>query len=309
MSGHIPNVLGVPTVPFSERTVETNGIHLHVVEAGTVDAPLVLLLHGFPEFWRAWGKQIDRLAAAGWRVWAVDQRGYNLSDKPAGVDAYNLNVLSDDVVGLLDAAGVEQAAVVGHDWGAAVAWWTANRYPNRLTRIVVMNAPHPVVGMRQYRSSWRQRLRSSYVVFFQIPRLPEALLRAGDWRRLAHTMRGSAREGAFGEGDLELLRGAWSQPGAITAMLNWYRALGKAPRLPNLRIKPPTLIIWGAKDNFVGREAAVESAALCDNARLEFIEDATHWVHHEEPARVGQLLLEFLAADVQAEIATVRLAE
>ncbi len=289
------NVLALPTVPYSEQMVATNGIDLHVVMAGPQEGPLVLLLHGFPEFWRAWGQQIDRLAGAGYRVWAVDQRGYNLSDKPAGVDAYNLHLLSDDVIGLLDAAGVAQAAVVGHDWGAAVAWWTANRYPERVSHLVAMNVPHPVVLMRHLRASWRQRLRSSYIAFFQIPGLPEAMLRAGDWRSLARTVRGSARPGTFGEDDMRALRDAWAQPGAITAMLNWYRAVGKAPRLPNLRIAPPTLIIWGAKDNFVGRETAVQSAALCTQARLEFIEEATHWVHHEEPERVGQLLLEFLA--------------
>jgi pimeloyl-ACP methyl ester carboxylesterase len=288
------NALALPTVPYSERSVSTNGIHLHVVEAGPQTGLLVLLLHGFPEFWRAWGKQIDRLAGAGFRVWAVDQRGYNLSDKPTGVDAYNLHLLSDDVIGLLDAAGAEQAAVVGHDWGAAVAWWTANRYPGRVSHLVPINVPHPVVLMRQLRSNWRQRLRSSYIAFFQIPALPEALLRASDWGRLARTVQGSARPGVFGVGDMVALRGAWSQPGAISAMLNWYRAVRQMPRLPTLQIEPRTLIIWGAQDNFIGREAAVQSAALCTDARLEFVEDATHWVHHEESARVGRLLLDFL---------------
>ncbi len=288
------NVLALPTVPFTERMVATNGIHLHLAEAGPKDAPLVVLLHGFPEFWRAWGKQLDRLVAAGFRVWAVDQRGYNLSDKPAGVDAYNLNALSDDVIGLLDAANVEQAAIVGHDWGAAVAWWTANRYPDRVSHLVVMNVPHPVVLMRRLRASWRQRLRSAYIGFFQLPKLPEALLRAADWRALAQTVQSSARRGTFGVADMVALRGAWSRPGAITAMLNWYRAVLTLPRLPNLVIEPPTLIIWGARDNFIGREAAVQSAALCANARLEIIEEATHWVHHEEPEQVGRLLLEFL---------------
>ncbi len=133
MSDLTPNVIIRPSVPVVERMIATNGISLHVVEAGPAQGPLVLLLHGFPEFWCAWGRQIDRLASAGYRVWAVDQRGYNLSDKPSGIPAYNLNQLSDDVIGLLDAAGVERAALVGHDWGAAVTWWTANRYPERLT--------------------------------------------------------------------------------------------------------------------------------------------------------------------------------
>lgn len=306
MTNPSDNVLALPTVPFVERTVATNGINLHVVEAGPPEGPLVLLLHGFPEFWRAWGRQLDLLAAAGLRVWAVDQRGYNLSDKPAGVDAYNLNVLSDDVVGLLDAAGVARAAIVGHDWGAAVAWWTANRYPERVTRMVAISVPHPVVLQRQLRKSWRQRLRSSYIAFFQIPALPEAMLRAGNWRSLVRTVRDSARPRTFSEEDFATLRDAWLQPGAMTAMLNWYRAVRKTPRLPSLHIAPPTLIIWGADDNFIGREAAVASAALCADARLEFIEHATHWVHHEEPEIVGRLLLDFLLTDVSADLAHVR---
>lgn len=287
---------GVMEVPIELVRVRTNGISLQVAQAGAVDGPLVLLLHGFPEYWEAWRRTIPALAAAGYRVWAPDQRGYNQSDKPAEMTAYTLDHLSDDVAGLLDAAGVEPAAIVGHDWGASVAWWTANRYPERVARMVAINAPHPVAWLRRIRASWSQRLKSSYMAFFQMPWLPEALLGAGSGAGLARSMKNSARPGTFSDADLARYRAAWSQPGALTAMLNWYRALRQEPSLPELRIRPPVLIIWGTEDAFAERAVAEESAALCDQATVEYIEGASHWVHHEEPERVNRLLLQFLAA-------------
>lgn len=283
------------SLPITHAMVATNGISLHVAQAGPPDGPLLLLLHGFPEYWGAWGKTIPALARAGFRVWAPDQRGYNLSDKPEGAAAYTLDQLSGDMIGLVDAAGVSQAAVVGHDWGASVAWWTATRSGERVSRLVAINAPHPVIWLRRIRESWRQRLKSSYMAFFQAPRLPEAMLGMGNWSSLVRQIKGGARPGAFTDADFEAYRAAWNQPGAMTAMLNYYRALKQMPNLPSLRIRPPSLIIWGKQDAFAEPEVAYESAALCDDARVELIEEATHWVHHEEPERVNRLLLEFLA--------------
>jgi pimeloyl-ACP methyl ester carboxylesterase len=179
------------------ESIETNGVVLHVAQAGPDEGPLVLLLHGFPAFWYDWRHQIPALAAAGFRVWAPDQRGYNSSDKPAGVRSYNLNTLADDVAGLIDAAGVERAFVVGHDWGAAVAWWVAQRHVNRVRRLTILNVPAPHVLVSRLLSDLRQVRRSSYAFFFQLHFLPEAVLGMGDWHRLGESIKRTARRGTF----------------------------------------------------------------------------------------------------------------
>jgi pimeloyl-ACP methyl ester carboxylesterase len=277
--------------------IKTNNIRLHVVAAGPKDGPLLICLHGFPEFWRGWQSQILALARAGYRVWIPDQRGYHLSDKPPGIAAYNLDELAADVVGLIDAAGQPKASVVGHDWGGAVAWWTANKYPERLNRLAILNVPQHAVMNRHLRQSWGQLRKSWYIFFFQLPWLPELLIKAGNWRAGVQALRRSSRPGTFTGQDLDRYRQAWSQPGALTAMLNWYRAILQARPEPlsSPRIVVPTLLIWGAQDAFLGREMAQPSIELCRNGRLVFIEEATHWVQHEEPERVNALLIGFLS--------------
>ncbi|QDK80959.1 alpha/beta hydrolase [Spirosoma sp. KCTC 42546] len=268
-------------------------VRLHVVQAGPIDGPLIILLHGFPEFWYGWRKQIDALAEAGFRVWAPDQRGYNISDKPTGIAAYSLDSLVADVIGLIDAAGRHNAILVGHDWGAAVAWWTAVSFPERVERLVVLNVPHPIVMKRYASRNIGQMLRSWYIGFFQLPWLPEAVVRLGNWAFLTQTLRRSSRRGIFSDTDLKHYTAAWSQPGAAKAMINWYRAsLQKPPaRQPTIRVTVPTLLIWGVRDQFLKREMAQLSIDLCDNGRVEFIENATHWVQHEEAKRVNELIM------------------
>lgn len=278
--------------------IETNGIRLHVVQAGPKNGPLVILLHGFPEFWYGWRHQIAYLAAAGYRVWAPDQRGYNLSDKPKGIAVYNLDQLANDVIGLIDAAGQEKALLVGHDWGAAVAWWLANRSPERLERMIILNVPHHAVMQRAAQRTLSQMRKSWYFLFFQLPWLPEAVVGRNNWQTMCKALQKSSRLGTFSETDLEQYRQAWAQPHTMTSMINWYRAIMRKPPqpLPTRRIKVPTLLIWGVKDPFLGRELAQPSIDLCDEGRLAFIEEATHWVQHEEAARVNELMGEFLSA-------------
>jgi pimeloyl-ACP methyl ester carboxylesterase len=282
---------------MEHTTVATNGIHLHVVKSGPETGPLVILLHGFPEFWYAWRKQIPKLAAAGYHVWAPDQRGYNLSVKPHGIDAYTIDKLGADVLGLIDAAGRETVFLVGHDWGAAIAWWIAVMHPNRIARMAVINVPHGTVMLKHLRYNVRQMLRSWYIFFFQFPWLPEALSRVQNWRAACETLLKSSRPGTFSSDDLDTYRKAWSQPEAYTCMVNWYRAIIQRPPRPpeNPRISIPTLLIWGARDRFLGRQMAQPSIELCDKGRLVFIEEATHWVQHEEADRVNHLLLDFLS--------------
>jgi pimeloyl-ACP methyl ester carboxylesterase len=274
----------------------TNGVNLHVVMAGPQDGPLVILLHGFPEFWYGWRQQIPALAAAGYTVWAPDQRGYNRSDKPAGVASYAIDTLARDVVGLIEASGREQVYLVGHDWGAAVAWWVAGKYPERVKKLAILNVPHPAVMRRAVLEDAEQRKRSWYIFFFQLPWLPEQSLRQENFANLIRSLKGSGRRGTFTDDDLAAYRQAWSQPGALTAMLNWYRAAvrNQGQAVDVGRIAVPALMIWGAQDVALGRTLAQPSIDLCDDGRLVFLEEASHWVQHEEPAAVNRLLLEFL---------------
>jgi epoxide hydrolase 4 len=273
----------------------TNGVNLHIAEAGSSDGHLLFLLHGFPEFWYGWRNHIGRFAAAGFRVVAPDQRGYNLSDKPKGVAAYDLDQVAADIVGLADGFGRE-AFSVGHDWGATVGWWTAIRYADRIERLAALNAPHPAVWREAMRNNPAQRRKSRYVRFFRIPYLPELLLRRRNFLALSASFKDAIASDAFTETDLSRYREAWSRPGAITSMTNWYRALLRKPMPPSgqFRVRAPTLVIWGTQDAFAERELADASAQLCDNGRVVYLDRSTHWVQHDEPERVGDLLLEFL---------------
>ncbi len=280
--------------------VNVNETTLHIVQAGPEDGPLLILLHGFPEFWYGWRAQIPHFAAAGYRVWVPDQRGYNLSAKPRGLDAYRIDELAADVVGLIDAAGQERAYLVGHDWGAAVAWWTAVSYPERLHKLGILNVPHPVVMSQHLQQSPAQLRKSWYMFFFQLPWVPEAATRAANWRSGVSALQGSSRPGTFSAEDIARYRLAWGRPRAFTSMINWYRAMLQRPPqdVHDVRVRVPTLIIWGVQDMFLDHEMVEPSIALCDNGRYVLIPEATHWVQHEEPEQVNQLLAQFFAEEV-----------
>lgn len=288
----------MPQPPLQHAYVPAHEVTLHVVQAGPQGGQPVVLLHGFPEFWRGWRKQIPALVRAGYRVWAPDQRGYNLSEKPAAIEAYNLDLLAADIRCLIDASGSDQAYLVGHDWGGAVAWWVAIKYPERVRRLVILNSAHPAALRRDLRRSPAQRLRSLYMLFFQIRWLPERIIAARNWRALVEALRTSSHQGTFSQVELQRLREAWARPQAMRSMLKWYRALTRTrtERLPSLRVTVPTLIIWGAHDLFFGRDLAPLSLEMCDDGQLEMVEDATHWVQHERPQRVNQLMERFFAA-------------
>lgn len=281
-------------VPGTRRTVETNGIELHAIEAGSENGPLVVLLHGFPEFWYGWHHQIRPLANAGYRVVVPDQRGYNRSDKPPGVDAYHIDELARDVLGLLDAFGRDRAAIAGHDWGAAVGWWLTATYPDRVAKFCAVNVPHPSVMLRTLRRSWNQRLRSWYILGFQLPKLPETIARLGDWRLLTEGMRRSSNPGTFTEEDFDRYRRAWSRPDAFESMVNWYRAAARnRPEPDDDRIDVPTLVLWGRQDEFLHPSMAHESVDRCTDGQIVTLKEATHWVLHEEPVRASDELQRF----------------
>jgi pimeloyl-ACP methyl ester carboxylesterase len=275
--------------------IKTNGIQLHVVQAGPKSGVPVLLLHGFPEFWYGWRKQIPALAQAGCRVIVPDQRGYNLSDKPKGIKSYRVDTLAEDILGLINALDYEKVNLIGHDWGAIVAWMLAIKRPECLHRLGIINVPHPAVMRRFLVRDFEQMRRSLYALFFQLPWLPEMVLRAGNWRTAASSLCRTSNKNAFTEEDIEKYKEAWSQSGAMTAMLNWYRAaVWYRPQInTEMRVRVRTLMLWGVKDTALTYRMARPSIDYCDDGNLIFFPDATHWVQHEEAEEVNKHMLEF----------------
>lgn len=277
-----------------------NGVRLHYVEAGS--GPLVVLLHGFPEFWYGWRHQIDPLAAAGYRVIAPDMRGYNQSEKPPGVHAYAVETLVEDVVALIAHCGVTRATVVGHDWGGVVAWEVAMRRPDVVENLIVLNAPHPAAFLRELRTPM-QLARSWYALAFQVPVLPELLIALGDYRLLrAVFRRDPVRPNAFTEEDIQRYRDAFAIPGARTATINYYRAaMRRNPRRITVEairlVTAPTLLIWGMGDRYLGPALTEKLGQWVPRLRVEQITGASHWVQHDAPEQVTALMLGFLRAD------------
>jgi pimeloyl-ACP methyl ester carboxylesterase len=280
---------------------ELGEVRLHYVEAG--EGPLVVLIHGFPEFWFSWRLQIPALAGAGFHVVAPDMRGYNLSSRPAGVEAYGPDRVAADVGELIRELGADRAFVVGHDWGGWIAWATAINRPEVVERLAVLNAPHPRRFLRGLRRP-RQLARSWYIFVFQLPWLPERLVRANGWAPFRSGLEHDARPGALTEGQIEHYVEAWSQPGAPTAMINYYRAgfrQARRFRVGTGRVQAPTLVIWGERDRYLGAELAEPDRADVPNLeRVVRLPEASHWVQHDEPERVGQLLIEFFGGGTEA---------
>jgi Predicted hydrolases or acyltransferases (alpha/beta hydrolase superfamily) len=221
------------------------------------------------------------------------------SDKPDGVDSYHIETLAADIIGLIDAADRETAAVAGHDWGAAVAWWLALGYPDRIDSLTAVNVPHPTVMEATLRNSLSQLRKSWYMFAFQLPALPEAISTANNCRVLQRGLTESSRPGTFSAADLQRYREAWTQPGAVTAMINWYRAMGRyRPRPPQQQASVPTLVMWGQQDEFLESAMAEESLDYCDDGRLVTFPSATHWVLHERPEETAEELLAHLDATI-----------
>jgi epoxide hydrolase 4 len=293
------------TVPLEVSHSEARvgeGVSLHYVEAG--EGPLVVLLHGFPAFWYSWREQIPALAQAGFHVVAPDMRGYNLSDKPSGWRAYDSEQLAGDIDGLIHYFGAERAHVVGHDWGAAVAYSVAMLHPETVDRLAILNVPHPARMLAAFRT-FKQLKKSWYMFFFQIPVLPERLLARDGYSFAKRSLRAGARRGAFSDEDLERYAEAWSQQGALTGMINYYRAaLRRSPRkvLASMRpITAQTLVIWGERDSYLGAELAEPESQWVPNVRVERLPEAAHWVQLDAPERVNELLIDFLREGAGSE--------
>jgi pimeloyl-ACP methyl ester carboxylesterase len=299
-------------IPYDTQMITANGVHLHTVLAGDPYGTPIVFLHGFPDFWYGWHNQIPFFAQRGYRVIAPDQRGYNLSDKPKNIEDYRISILATDVKALIEALGYERVHLVGHDWGAAVAWWVATMYPERLITLNILNVPYPTVMMKQLQSGdLSQLLKSWYMFFFQIPGLPEALVSVDGYARMGDILKRTSNPGSFSDEDIALYRQAWAQPGAMTASINWYRAMfrsasearqvAKQNALDSGRkIQTPTLILWGEKDAFLGTSLARESLKVVENGELVFFPKSTHWIQHDEPDDVNQYLLEWITRDHSA---------
>jgi pimeloyl-ACP methyl ester carboxylesterase len=276
---------------------QNGDIRLHAMAAGPADSPVVILLHGFPEFWYGWHRQIEPLAAAGFRVIVPDQRGYNLSSKPRGTASYAVDQLASDVIAIADQLACKQIFLAGHDWGAAVAWSTALLYPGRVAKLAILNVPHPSVMRRHLMQNLRQIRKSWYMFCSQLPWLPEALFRARNFEIAASALVDSSRPGTFTAEGLAHYRTAWSQPGALTAMIHWYRAAFRhRVHFADRTVHVPTRILWGVRDQFLSVEMAQDSLRYCDNAELFTFAEATHWLQHEEPAIVSDHLVRFFQA-------------
>ncbi len=277
--------------------VAVNGVTLHCVTAGR--GPLVVLLHGFPEFWYSWRHQIPVLAAAGFRVAAPDLRGYNDSEKPEGVDAYRMTALVEDVAALVRALGEEQAVIVGHDWGGAVAYAFAMMHPEMTLRLAVLNCPHPEpFGRALGQGDLEQMKRSWYMFFFQLPDLPETLLAKDNFRLLRRFAYDGAKRGTFSRRDVARYVDAFAKPGALTGASNWYRAMFRRPQGGRTYppIVAPTLVIWGTADQFLGERLLKGMRRhFTGSFRLERLAGVSHWVQQEAPKKVNALLEEFLA--------------
>jgi len=284
---------------------ELNGIRMHYVTAGAGE--LLMFVHGFPEFWYAWKEQLLEFGRD-YQAAAPDMRGYNLSEKPAGVDPYQMKFLCEDLRCLAEHLGHDRFVLVGHDWGGAIAWAFAQSYPGYLEKLVIINAPHPAVFERELRDNPAQQKASEYMLMFRSPQA-EQTLSANRYDLLYQgVLSEGVKNGYFTEADCKAYREAWSQPGALTGGLNYYRAAHIGPPtpeggpakgkfiddLPDLSVKIPTLVIWGERDPYLltGNLEGLEE--WVPDLTIKRIPEGSHWVVHEKPALINNLIRSFL---------------
>ncbi|GAB1545207.1 alpha/beta fold hydrolase [Scytonema sp. NUACC21] len=280
---------------WKHEYITTNGIKLHYVTQG--EGPLMLMLHGFPEFWYSWRHQIPEFAKE-FKAVALDLRGYNDSDKPTNQSAYVMDELVRDIEGVVKGLGYEKCVLVGHDWGGIIAWNFAYAHPEMVERLIILNVPHPAKFGEGLRTP-QQLLRSSYIFFFQLPGLPEFTIQAADYQLLENAFKGMAvNKNAFTKADIEAYKNAAAKRGALTAMLNYYRNIFQQ-RIVNQSwgvLEVPTLMIWGEQDTALGKELTYGTEAYVRDFQIRYIPNSSHWVQQEQPELVSQYMREFLAA-------------
>jgi epoxide hydrolase 4 len=285
--------------PPTPELVNANGLSFEVHTAGDPASDrLALLLHGFPEHAFSWRHQLPLFAKLGYRVWAPNQRGYGASSKPKGVASYRIEALVADVAALIDASGARHVTLVAHDWGGLVAWEFAARRTRPLERLVILNVPHPMRFREELASNRAQRRRSLYAAFFQLPWLPEWFFRRNGAAAIEQAFRGMAIDKSrFPDDVLDVYKRNVLQPGALTAMLNWYRAAGR--RFGGLGakdgaaypiIETPTLLIWGEEDAALGKETTFGTERYVKDLTIRYLPGVSHWVQQEAPEAVNQIL-------------------
>lgn len=277
---------------WQHEYIVSNGIRLHYVTQG--EGPLMLMLHGFPEFWYSWRHQIPEFAKD-YKVVALDLRGYNDSDKPSEQSAYVMSELIKDVEGVIQGLGYDRCVLVGHDWGGAIAWCFAYAYPEMVERLIVMNIPHPAKFAEGLRTP-QQLMRSWYAFFFQVPVLPELILQAFDYEAISNALTGMAvDQTTFTPTDIEAYKDAAAKRGALTAMLNYYRnAFSSFQQHDWTLLDVPTLMIWGEEDAALGKELTYGTQEFVRNCQIRYIPNCSHWVQQERPELVNQYMREFL---------------
>jgi epoxide hydrolase 4 len=278
---------------ITHRTIHANGLSFNVAVAGGGDK-LALCLHGFPESSFSWRHQMPLLAQLGYQVWAPDLRGYGGTSRPGGIQAYSLDNLRADVAALIEVSAAKQIVLIGHDWGALIAWNYAmfGRLP--IDRLIIMNVPHPALAEKGLRTL-RQLKKSWYIFFFQLPRIPEWALSRNGYAAIAQAFRGMAVDKSrFPAEVTRVYQEAAAQPGALTAMLNYYRALLRNLSANRKRgtpqIKVPTLLLWGEVDAALGKELTYGTDRYVSELTLRYLPNVSHWVQQEAPETVNQMM-------------------
>ncbi|MEX2590355.1 MAG: alpha/beta hydrolase, partial [Chitinophagales bacterium] len=272
----------------THKYIKVNGINMHYVEQG--EGSLLLLLHGFPEFWYSWRHQIPELAKH-FHVVAPDLRGYNETDKPKSVSAYSIPEVTKDILELIENLGYEKAIVVAHDWGGAIGYELGMQHPEKLEKLVILNSPHPSIMKKHLTGNFSQLRRSWYMFFFQIPLLPEFFMRSNLRKNFKKTFRGWAVNKAnFPDAVIEEYVKAFEKKGALTAAINWYRAALRSWKQPKSAKKPvsvPTLIIWGEDDKALGKELTYNMDKYFSAPyKVKYLSNCSHWVQNEYPDKV-----------------------
>ncbi|CAH1786974.1 unnamed protein product [Owenia fusiformis] len=286
------------------RYLKTKDIKLHYVASGEEDKPLMVMLHGFPEFWYSWRHQIKEFNKD-YRVVAVDTRGCGHTDKPTEIKDYNLAKLIEDIRELIEGLGYKSCVLVGHDWGGVITWGLTQKYPDLVDKAIVMNCPHPGVFQKYMRTHLKQFLKSWYMFFFSLPWFPEWVFLSGDLKMIENTFRGKTmgakRAGSFSDDDIEAFKYMYSQPGAVTCAMNYIRAglkggMGSKADRPRGPIETPVLLLWGTEDGALESEMAELSGKYCTAFTLKWIGGASHWVQQDQPEEVNNQMRRFLQA-------------
>jgi len=283
------------------RYIKLKEVKLHYVEKGDHNKPLMIFVHGFPEFWFSWRHQIREFSRDYWVV-AIDQRGYGDSDKPQGKSHYKIEKMVGDLKELIPALGRTKCHMVAHDWGGAIAFAFALQHHNMLDSLTILNAPHPFALSKLLKSDVRQIIMSWYMFFYQLPYFPELLLRGNDLEAFEREFRsGKFGKKAFTDEDIEAFKYTFCKPGALTPPINYYRSMdlsgrsyAKSQVVPQPKLPVPTLIVWGTGDVYLSKKLPVTSAEFIERCQVKFIEGASHWVQQDAPQEVNKHLRQFL---------------